>query len=134
MLIGSAAKEEFNVEAISTPETDALVQVCSAAYRGVPRWVTRLSGIKTMFYIILPQAVRYVLPAVGNELIALLKETSVAGYVAVMDLTKAGNQIRNTTYDSINPILLVALVYLALVMIMTYLLSVVERRLRNSER
>ena len=67
-------------------------------------------------------------------MIALLKETSVAGYVAVMDITKAANQIKNTTYDHINPILLVALVYLALVMGLTKLLSVFERRLRKSER
>jgi ABC-type amino acid transport system permease subunit len=67
-------------------------------------------------------------------MIALLKETSVAGYVAVIDLTKAGNQIKNTTYDQINPILLVALVYLAMVLIMTKLLNILERRLRKSER
>ncbi len=66
-------------------------------------------------------------------MIALLKETSVAGYVAVVDLTKAGNQIKNTTYDQVNPILLVALVYLILVIIMTKLLSVMERRLRRSD-
>lgn len=92
------------------------------------------SSLKTMWLIVLPQAFKNILPAIGNEMIALLKETSVAGYVAVVDITKACNQIKNTTYDQVNPIMLVALVYLALVMIMTYLLSVVERRLRNSER
>lgn len=92
------------------------------------------SKIQTMWLIILPQAVKNILPAIGNEMIALLKETSVAGYVAVVDITKAGNQIKNTTYDQINPILLVALVYLALVILLTKLLSVLERRLRNSER
>ncbi len=92
------------------------------------------SKLRTMQYIILPQAFKNILPAIGNEMIALLKETSVAGYVAVMDITKAANQIKNTTYDHINPILLVALVYLALVMGLTKLLSVFERRLRKSER
>ena len=93
-----------------------------------------LSAAKTMWLIILPQAFKNILPAIGNEMIALLKETSVAGYVAVIDLTKAGNQIKNTTYDQINPILLVAIVYLAVVMLMTKLLNILERRLRKSER
>lgn len=92
------------------------------------------SNIQTMWLIILPQAFKNILPAIGNEMIALLKETSVAGYVAVVDLTKAGNQIKNTTYDQINPILLVAIVYLAVVMLLTKLLSILERRLRDSER
>lgn len=92
------------------------------------------SKIKTMWLIVFPQALKNILPAIGNEMIALLKETSVAGYVAVMDLTKAGNQIKNTTYDQINPILLVALVYLILVIALTKLLSIMERRLRKNER
>lgn len=92
------------------------------------------SQIKTMWYIILPQAFKNILPAIGNEMIALLKETSVAGYVAVVDLTKAGNQIKNTTYDQINPILLVALIYLILVVGLTKILSIFERRLRKNER
>ncbi len=92
------------------------------------------SQIKTMWYIILPQAFKNILPAIGNEMIALLKETSVAGYVAVVDLTKAGNQIKNTTYDQINPILLVALVYLILVVGLTKILNIFERRLKKNER
>lgn len=92
------------------------------------------SNLQTMWLIILPQAFKNILPAIGNEMIALLKETSVAGYVAVVDLTKAGNQIKNTTYDQINPILLVAIVYLVVVIGLTKLLSILERRLRNSER
>ena len=90
--------------------------------------------MQTMWFIILPQAFKNILPAIGNEMIALLKETSVAGYVAVIDITKAGNQIKNTTYDQVNPILLVALVYLVMVILMTKLLSILERRLRKSER
>lgn len=93
-----------------------------------------LSKVQTMWLIILPQAFKNILPAIGNEMIALLKETSVAGYVAVIDLTKAGNQIKNTTYDQINPILLVALVYLVLVIILTKLLGILERRLRESDK
>lgn len=92
------------------------------------------SRLQTMKEIILPQAFKNVLPAIGNEMIALLKETSVAGYVAVTDLTKAANQIKNTTYDQINPILLTALIYLAIVMLLTKLLGIMERRLRKSER
>ena len=92
------------------------------------------SRLQTMSIIILPQAIKNILPAIGNEMIALLKETSVAGYVAVIDLTKAANQIKNTTYDQVNPILLTALVYLTIVTILTKLLALLERRLRKSER
>jgi len=92
------------------------------------------SKVQTMWLIVLPQAFKNILPAIGNEMIALLKETSVAGYVAVIDLTKAGNQIKNTTYDQVNPILLVALVYLVMVIGLTKLLSIFERRLRKNER
>lgn len=93
-----------------------------------------LSKMQTMVKIIFPQAVRYILPAIGNEMIALLKETSVAGYVAVRDVTKAGDLIRNNTYDSVNPLLTVALTYLALVVIMTAVLNNVEKRLHKSDR
>ena len=92
------------------------------------------SKVRTMWLIVLPQAFKNILPAIGNEMIALLKETSVAGYVAVIDLTKAGNQIKNTTYDQINPILLVAVVYLLMVLILTKLLKIMERSLRKNER
>ena len=88
-----------------------------------------LSKLQTMRKIVFPQAIRYILPAIGNEMIALLKETSVAGYVAVRDLTKAGDQIRNNTYDAVNPLLTVALTYLALVVLMTAVLGKVEKRL-----
>ncbi len=92
-----------------------------------------LSSFQTMKSIVFPQAIKVILPALGNEMIALLKETSIAGYVAVKDLTKQGNAIKNDTYDVLNPILLVALVYLVIVIIMTKLLNVMERRLRNSD-
>ena len=91
-----------------------------------------LSRLQTMRKIILPQAVRYILPAIGNELIALLKETAVAGYVAVVDLTRAGNLVRNNTYDAVNPLMVVALTYLVLVVLLTKLLGGLERRMKNA--
>lgn len=93
-----------------------------------------MSKLQTMRKIIFPQAIRYILPAIGNELIALLKETSVAGYVAVVDLTRAGNLIRNNTYDAVNPLLVVGLTYLILVVLLTQLLGVFERRLARSDK
>ncbi len=92
-----------------------------------------LSKGQAMVKIIMPQAVKYILPAIGNELIALLKETSVAGYVAVVDVTKAATNIRNKTYDAVNPIILLALVYLVMVVALTRLLAILERRLRKSD-
>jgi len=92
-----------------------------------------LSKGQAMTKIILPQAVKYILPAIGNELIALLKETSVAGYVAVVDVTKAATNIRNKTGDAINPIILLALVYLVMVVVLTRLLAILERRLGKSD-
>ena len=93
-----------------------------------------LSRLQSAWHIVLPQAMKNILPAIGNEMIALLKETAVAGYVAVQDLTRAGNLIRNNTYDSVNPLMLVAVVYLVLVIGMTQLLGLLERRLRRSDK
>lgn len=93
-----------------------------------------LSRLQSAWHIVLPQAMKNILPAIGNEMIALLKETAVAGYVAVQDLTRAGNLIRNNTYDSFNPLMLVAVVYLVLVIGMTQLLGLLERRLRRSDQ
>ncbi len=93
-----------------------------------------MSKLQTMYKIIFPQAIKNILPAIGNEMIALLKETSVAGYVAVMDLTRAGNLIRNNTYDAFNPLFAVAIVYLLMVVILTKLLGIFERRLQKSDR
>ena len=90
--------------------------------------------IQTMIYIILPQALKNVLPALGNEFIVLLKETSVAGYIALQDLTKAGDIIRSETYSPMMPLLAVALIYLTFVMILSFLIKQLERRLRSSER
>lgn len=71
---------------------------------------------QTMWYIVLPQAFKNVLPALGNEFIVLLKETSVSGYIALHDLTKGGDVIRSRTYDAFMPLIGVALVYLAMVL------------------
>ena len=92
-----------------------------------------MSKGQAMAKIILPQAIKYILPAIGNECIALLKETSVAGYVAVVDVTKAATNIRNKTGDAINPIILLALIYLVIVVAMTRLLALLERRLGKSD-
>lgn len=89
--------------------------------------------VQTMRFIIIPQAVKNVLPSLANEFIALLKETSVAGYVAVRDLTKAGDIIRSRTYSPFLPLIAVAPIYLVLVMFFSWLVSKLERRLRNSD-
>ena len=88
---------------------------------------------QTMIYIIMPQAFKNVLPALGNEFIVLLKETSVSGYIALQDLTKGGDIIRSRTYDAFMPLIAVALIYLVMVMIFTKLVALLERRLRNSD-
>lgn len=90
--------------------------------------------IQTMFYIIIPQAFKNALPTLCNEFIVLLKETSVAGYVGVLELTKAAELIRGRVFLAFMPLLAVALIYLAMVMILTKLVTILERRLRKSER
>ena len=89
--------------------------------------------VQTMVYIIMPQAFKNVLPALGNELIVLLKETSVSGYIAMEDLTKGGDIIRSRTYDAMMPLLAVALIYLIIVMLLEFAVGKLERRLRNSD-
>lgn len=90
--------------------------------------------VQTMRYIIIPQAFKNVLPALANEFIVLLKETSVAGYVALLDLTKGGDIIRSQTYDAFMSLFGVAAIYLVMVMFFTWLIGRLEGRLRNSER
>ncbi|MBE6850630.1 MAG: amino acid ABC transporter permease [Ruminococcus sp.] len=89
---------------------------------------------RTMIYIIMPQAFRNILPALANEFIVLLKETSVAGYIALTDLTKGGDIIRSATYEAFLPLIAVALIYLIMVMILSGLVSKLERRLSKSDR
>ena len=88
---------------------------------------------QTMIYIIMPQAFKNVLPALGNEFISLLKETSVSGYIALQDLTKGGDIIRSRTYDAFMPLIAVALIYLVMVLVFSRLVGLLERRLRNSD-
>ena len=88
---------------------------------------------QTMIYVIIPQAFKNVLPALGNELIVLLKETSVSGYIAMEDLTKGGDIIRSRTYDAMMPLLAVAAIYLVIVMFLEFVLGKLERRLRSSD-
>ncbi len=89
---------------------------------------------QTMRFIVIPQMFKAVLPTLCNEFIALLKETSVAGYVGVMDLTKAGNTIAGRTFSYYIPLLIVALMYLVMVLVLSSLVGKLERRLRKSER
>ena len=89
---------------------------------------------QTMRFIVIPQMFKAVLPTLCNEFIALLKETSVAGYVGVIDLTKAGNTIAGRTFEYFIPLLSVAAIYLVLVMILSWLVGILERRLRKSDR
>lgn len=91
------------------------------------------SYVQTMWFIIMPQAFKNVLPALANEFIVLLKETSICGYIGLMDLTRGGDIIRSRTYEAFLPLFAVALIYLLLVMILTKLVAKLERRLRTDE-
>lgn len=90
--------------------------------------------VQTMRHIIMPQAFKNVLPALGNEFIVLLKETSVAGYIALQDLTKGGDIIRSRTYEAFLPLFAVAIIYLIMVMIFQALVNRMERKLRSGDR
>ena len=89
---------------------------------------------QTMISIILPQAFKNVLPALANECIVLLKETSVSGYIAVQDLTKGGDIIRSQTYSAFMPLISVAIIYLVMVVVLSHFVTKLERRLRQSDR
>ena len=90
--------------------------------------------VQTMIYIIIPQVFKAILPTLCNEFIVLIKETSVAGYVGIVDLTKAGERIRGVTFSAFMPLIAVALIYLVVVIILTQLVKILERRLRKNER
>ena len=90
--------------------------------------------VQTMIHIVIPQAVKATLPTFLNEVIALLKETSVAGYVGIMDLTKASDLIRGRTFEAVMPLCAVAVIYLFTVVVLTKVFTSIERRLRRSER
>lgn len=89
---------------------------------------------RTMTFIIMPQAFKNVLPALGNEFIVLLKETSISGYIALQDLTKGGDIIRSQTYSAFMPLIAVALIYLVIVMGLSRLFTVMERRLAKNDK
>lgn len=90
--------------------------------------------VQTMIYIVIPQMFKVVLPTLCNEFIVLLKETSIAGYVGIQDLTKEGDLIRGRTFSAFMPLIAVALIYLVLVIVLTQLVKLLERRLRKNER
>lgn len=93
-----------------------------------------LSYSQTMWLIIVPQAFKNVLPALVNEMIVLIKETAIIGYIGEQDLTKAAMIIQSRTFDAFMPLLAAALIYLALVMLLTFFMNKLERRLRTNER
>ncbi len=93
-----------------------------------------LNYMQTMWFIVLPQTFKNILPALANEFIVLLKETAIAGYVGVTDLTRGANIIRGITYQSFWPLMAIAAIYLIMVLFFTWLVDVLERRLRKSER
>ena len=86
---------------------------------------------QTMKYVIMPQALRNVLPALGNEFITLLKETSVAGYIGILELTKASDIVASSTYDYFFPLIIIAIIYFVITLSLTKLFSRIERRLNN---
>lgn len=92
-----------------------------------------LSKTQTMIYIILPQAIKNVLPPIGNEFIVLLKETAIVGYVSLTDLTRTANQISSRTYEAFMPLIGAAVIYFVIIKILTVLLDKLERRLRKSD-
>ncbi len=93
-----------------------------------------LNYVQTMIFVIIPQVFKSVLPSLLNEAIALLKETSIAGYVGIVDLTKAGEIIKGVTFSAFMPLIAVALIYLTIVIFLTWIVGKIERRLRKNER
>ena len=92
-----------------------------------------LSKAQTMRYIILPQAMKNVIPPLGNEFITLIKETAIVGYVSLADLTRVANQIASRTYDAFMPLIGAAVIYLIVIKILTVILGNIERRMRKSD-
>ena len=93
-----------------------------------------LTYVQTMWYIIIPQAFKNVLPALGNEFITLLKETSICGYIALTDVTHGANTVRSQTYEPYMPLFAAALIYRVRVSVLSALVSRLERRMRVNER
>ena len=115
-------------------------EIFRAGIQGVDRGQTEagrslgLTHWQTLRKIVLPQAVKAVLPTYTSEFIALLKETSVASFITVVDLTKAGDMLRTATYNPWVPLFTIAIVYLAMTIILTQVFGVLERRLARSDR
>lgn len=93
--------------------------------------VLGLNYVQTMCYVVLPQAIRNILPALGNEFITLLKETSVAGYIGICELTKASDIIASRTYDYFFPLIIIAIIYFTMTYFLSKLINVMERKLNN---
>lgn len=93
-----------------------------------------LSKAATMRYIILPQAIKNVIPPLGNEFITLIKETAIVGYVSLADLTRVANQVASRTYDAFMPLIGAAVVYFVIIKVLTILLGRLERRMRKSDK
>ena len=89
--------------------------------------------IQTMWYVVIPQAIKNILPALGNEMITLLKDTSLVSVIALRDVTKQAQNIQSVTYQALIPYLSLALIYLVIVLILTRLLNLLEKRLRQSD-
>ena len=92
-----------------------------------------LSKATTMRYIILPQAIKNIIPPLGNEFITLIKETAIVGYVSLTDLTRVANQIASRTYDAFMPLIGAAVIYFVIIKLLTIFLGKLERRMRRSD-
>ena len=115
-----------------------VAEIVRSGINSVPKGqmeAARCLGLNTttsMRLVIVPQAIRNILPALGNESISLLKETSIAGFIAILDLTRAADIIRGQTYDALIPLLAVAAIYLVIVLFLQYLIKRLERRLNSA--
>ncbi len=115
-----------------------ITEIFRSGINSVPKGqmeAARCLGLNTatsMKSVVVPQALRNILPALGNESISLLKETSIAGYIGVIDLTRAADIIRGQTYDALVPLIAVAIIYLAIVLVLQFLIKKLERRLNNA--
>lgn len=93
-----------------------------------------LNYTQTMWHVVIPQAVKNVIPALGNELITLLKETAVAGFIALNDLTRGADILNGITFEAFMPLMGAALIYLAMVLVLEQMMNLIERRMRASDQ
>lgn len=92
-----------------------------------------LTSTQTMFYIVVPQAIKNIFPAMGNEFITLIKETAIVGYVGLVDVQKAGDFIKSATYEAFMPLIGIAIIYFILIKALTIFLEAIEKKLRKSD-